>query len=148
MVRFFKNRLARGTELIRQVSLGRLEFELMQILWSRGASNVREVIEKLDRPLAYTTVMTTLDRLYKKNLLDRHMPDRAFVYSPRLSREEWERHRAQNFVAGFLSVAPASRDLLLSSFLDAVGQHDAVLLDELEKKIQKKRKELFRRGPS
>jgi predicted transcriptional regulator len=148
MIRFFKNRLARGTELVRQLSLGRLEFELMQILWSRGASNVREVIQELDRPLAYTTVMTTLDRLYKKNLLDRHMPGRAFVYSPRLSREEWERRRAQSFVASFLSGAPASRELLLSSFLDAVGQHDAVLLDELEKKIQKKRKELFRRGPS
>jgi predicted transcriptional regulator len=76
------------------------------------------------------------------------MPDRAFVYSPRLSRKEWERRRAQSFVAGFLAGAPASRDLLLSSFLDAVGQHDAVLLDELEKKIQKKRKELCRRGPS
>jgi len=148
MIRFFKNRLSRGSEFIRQLSLGRLEFELMQILWSRGASNVREVIQEMDRPLAYTTVMTTLDRLYKKDLLDRHMPDRAFVYSPRLSREDWERRRAESFVASFISDAPASRDLLLSTFLDAVGQHDAVLLDELEKKIQKKRKELFRRGPS
>jgi predicted transcriptional regulator len=148
MIRFFKNRLAHGTEFIRELSLGRLESELMQILWSRGASNVREVIQELDRPLAYTTVMTTLDRLYKKNLLNRHMPERAFVYSPRFSRMDWERRRAESFVAGFLAGAPASRDLLLSSFLDAVGQHDAILLDELEKKIQKKRKELFRRGPS
>jgi predicted transcriptional regulator len=148
MIRFFKNRLWRHDEFVRQLSLGRLEFELMQILWSRGASNVREVIQELDRPLAYTTVMTTLDRLYKKNLLDRHMPDRAFVYSPRLSQEDWERRRAESFVASFLAGAPASRDLLLSSFLDAVGQHDAVLLDELEKKIHRKRRELFRRGPS
>jgi predicted transcriptional regulator len=146
MIRFFKNRVSRRGDVIRQLSLGRLEFELMQILWSHGESNVREVIERLNRPLAYTTVMTTLDRLYKKNLLDRHMPDRAFVYAPRLSREEWDRRRAENFVAGFLADAPASRDLLLSSFLDAVGEHDAVLLDELEKKIQRKRKELIRRG--
>jgi predicted transcriptional regulator len=148
MIRFFKNRVSRRGDFISELSLGRLEFELMQILWSRGESNVREVVEHLNRPLAYTTVMTTLDRLYKKNLLDRHMPDRAFVYAPRLSREEWDRRRAESFVTSFLADAPASRDLLLSSFLDAVGEHDAVLLDELEKKIQRKRKELIRRGSS
>jgi len=148
MIRFLKNRTSARGGFISELSLGRLEFELMQILWSSGESNVREVVERLNRPLAYTTVMTTLDRLYKKNLLDRHMPDRAFVYAPRFSREEWDRRRAESFVASFLADAPASRDLLLSSFLDAVGEHDAVLLDELEKKIQRKRKELIRRGSS
>ena len=148
MIRFLKNRISHRGDFISELSLGRLEFELMLILWSRGESNVREVVEHLNRPLAYTTVMTTLDRLYKKNLLARHMPDRAFVYAPRFSREEWDRRRAESFVASFLADAPASRDLLLSSFLDAVGGHDTVLLDELEKKIQRKRKELIRRGSS
>jgi predicted transcriptional regulator len=127
-------------------ALGRLELELMEILWTRRECQVREVVQKLKRPLAYTTVMTTLDRLYKKGLLERRMPDRAFIYSARFSREEWERRRAENLVAGFLGGAHPSRELLLSSFLEAVGEHDAALLDELEKKIRSKRKELFRRG--
>jgi hypothetical protein len=49
-------------------------------------------------------------------------------------------------VAGFLGGPHPSRELLLSSFLEALGEHDAVLLDELEKKIRSKRKELFRRS--
>jgi predicted transcriptional regulator len=148
MIRFLKHRIARPRQAAQQLSLGRLESDLMQILWSRGECNVRDVVQQLDRPLAYTTVMTTLDRLYKKGLLDRRMPDRAFLYSARLSRQGWERLRAENILAGFLDGPHASRELLLSSFLDAVGEHDAVLLDELEKKIRRKRRELLRRGQS
>jgi predicted transcriptional regulator len=148
MLQFFKNRIPPTGPVGQQFTLGRLEFELMQILWSRGECNVRDVVQFLDRALAYTTVMTTLDRLYKKGLLDRRMPDRAFLYSARLSREEWERTRAENAVADFLAGPHASRELLLSSFVDAVGGHDAVLLDELEKKIRRKRREIFRRGQS
>jgi predicted transcriptional regulator len=148
MIRFLKNRFARRRDSDANVSLGRLEFALMEILWARGECNVREVVRELDRPLAYTTVMTTLDRLYKKGLLDRRMPERAFVYAARMSREEWEIQRAENVVANFFAGPHPSRELLVSSFLHAVGGHDAALLDELEKKIRTKRKELFRRGPS
>jgi predicted transcriptional regulator len=146
MIRFLKSRIAHRNETTPPASLGRLEFDLMQILWSRDECNVRDVVQQLDRPLAYTTVMTTLDRLYKKGLLDRHMPERAFVYSARFSRQEWERRRAEILIAGFFCGPHPSRELLLSSFLDAVGGHDAVLLDELEQKIRSKRKELSRRG--
>jgi predicted transcriptional regulator len=148
MIRFLRNGIAGPSQDLQQLSLGCLESDLMQILWSRGESNVRDVVQQLDRPLAYTTVMTTLDRLFKKGLLDRRMPDRAFLYSARFSREEWERRRVENILAGFLAGPRTSRELLLSSFLDAVGEHDAVLLDELGKKIRRKRRELFRRGPS
>src|ERR1700757_4387446 len=116
----------------------------MEVIWNCGESNVREVVEKLDSKLAYTTVMTTLDRLYKKGLLDRYKSERAFLYSPRLSSQDWERRRAGDLVAGFLAGPEPSRDLLLSSLVDAVGQHDALLLDELEEKIRNKRLELSR----
>jgi predicted transcriptional regulator len=148
MIRFLKNRVARRNDAAQQLSLGRLEFELMQILWTRGECNVRDVAQKLDRPLAYTTVMTTLDRLYKKGLLDRRMPERAFLYSPRFTSQEWERRRAENILAGFLAGPHPSRELLLSCFLDAVGGHDALLLDELEQKIRTKRRELLKRDQS
>ena len=146
MIRLLKQRIL-GGDVKAAAILGPLELELMQILWACGESNVRDVVCKLDRPLAYTTVMTTLDRLYKKGFLDRQMPDRAFVYSPRFSQEEWERHRAESVVAGWLAGSRPSRELLFSSFLDAVGQHDVTLLDELEEKIRRKRREM-RRGRS
>ena len=118
----------------------------MEIIWARGKSNVRDVTQKLERPLAYTTVMTTLDRLYKKGLLDRHKSDRAFLYSPRLSRSEYDRARAESLVAGFLSGPKSGRELLLSSFLDAAGRHDQDFLADLEKKIRDERKKLLRRS--
>jgi predicted transcriptional regulator len=111
----------------------------MDVIWARGESNVRDVVERLERPLAYTTVMTTLDRLFKKGMLERRKEDRAFIYSPRLTRPQWERQRAGQLVAGYL--AGSSDDLLISCLLDEVGR-DASALDELERKIKVKRKEL------
>jgi predicted transcriptional regulator len=126
--------------------LGPLEAEVMEIVWAGGELNVRDVVQKLGRSLAYTTVMTTLDRLYKKGLLARRKCERAFVYSPRLTRQEWEQKRAGEFVAGFFAGPQPSSELLISCLVDAVGQQDSALLDELERKIKLKRRELTRRG--
>ena len=119
--------------------MGHLESDVMEILWARGESSVHDVVEQLARPLAYTTVMTTLDRLFKKGLLDRQKQDRAFIYVPRYSRRQWEQKRAGDFMAG------APRDLLVSCLVDAAGEQDIGLLDELERQIRLKRKELRRR---
>jgi len=118
----------------------------MEILWTRGEGNVRDVAERLARPLAYTTVMTTLDRLYKKGLLERRKSERAFLYSPRYSRLEWEQKRAGDFVAGYLMRPQPSSELLISCLVDAVGEYDAAMLDDLEKKIRSRRREMNRRG--
>ena len=124
--------------------LGHLELQVMEVLWTHGECNVHDVAERLARPLAYTTVMTTLDRLFKKEVLVRRKSERAFLYAPRWTRQEWEQKRAGDFVAGFLASPQGSGDLLISSLVDAVGQYDSALLDELEKKIRIKRKELGR----
>lgn len=127
-------------------ALGHLESTVLEILWSRGESSVHDVMGTLDRALAYTTVMTTLDRLYKKGLLDRRKWDRAFLYSPRLSRQEFQQKRAGDFLAAFLAGPRPSGELLISCLVEAVGRHDESLLDELEKKIRLKRRELCRKG--
>jgi predicted transcriptional regulator len=129
-----------------QDALGHLELRVMEVLWAHGESNVHDVVERLGRPLAYTTVMTTLDRLFKKKLLVRRKAERAFLYAPRWTRLEWEQKRAGDFVAGFLASPQATGDLLISSLVDAVGQYDSALLDELERKIRSKRRELGRKG--
>jgi predicted transcriptional regulator len=145
MNRFLKHHTALPNEA---APLGPLENTVMEILWHRGECNVHDVIEKLDRPLAYTTVMTTLDRLFKKALLDRRKDERAFIYAPRLSRKQWEEKRAGDLLAGFLAGPKPSGDILISCLVEAVGQHDEALLDELEKKIRLKRKDLDRRRKS
>ena len=131
--------------MIESSILGPLEIATMEVLWSRGESAVRDVVDRLERPLAYTTIMTTLDRLYKKGLLARRKEQRAFYYAPRHSRVEWEQKRAGDLVAGFLTSGEPARDLLISCLVEAVGQHDEALLDELERRIRLRRKELARR---
>ena len=143
-MRFLKHRFA-GSNPASPGSLGPLEIAVMELLWEQGEASVHDVVGKLARPLAYTTVMTTLDRLFKKGLLDRRKAERAFVYSPRLSRREWEHKRTGDFVAGFLAAPQTSGELLISCLVDAVGQRDGALLDELERRIREKRKELERK---
>lgn len=142
MMPFGKSR----SETEASAALGRLELSVMEVMWSRGESSVRDVVASLERPLAYTTVMTTLDRLYKKNFLNRYKSERAFRYSPRCSRGDWERRRADSLLAGFLCRPEPSRELLISCLVEAVGQYDEALLDDLEKKIRAKRKELLQKG--
>ncbi len=129
-------------ESVQSLALGPLELSVMEVVWQTGACNVRDVVQQLDRNLAYTTVMTTMDRLYKKGLLDRIKCDRAFLYSQRVSKDEWERQRTDDLLAGFLTGTEPSRELLLSCLVDAVGEHDPELLDQLEAKIQAKRRAL------
>ncbi len=122
--------------------MGHLESTVMETLWERGPSSVHDVVNCLDRPLAYNTVMTTLDRLYKKGLLDRTRQDRAYFYRPRLSRQAWQQKQAEDLVSGFLSRSGAAGELLVSCLVDAVGDYDAALLDDLEARIRRKREEL------
>ena len=115
----------------------------MQILWNEGECCVRDVVERLGRPLAYTTVMTTLDRLFKKGLLKRRKSERAFAYSCGLTRPEWEQAQAGSLAARFLSSPALPSELLISCLVDAVSVQDSSLLDELERRIQTKRTELL-----
>src|ERR1700709_1551446 len=78
--------------------LGQREREVLEVLWSEGSATVHQVADGLKTALAYTTVMTTLDRLYKKGLLQRSKQDRAFVYKPAFSKNDMERRRASEMV--------------------------------------------------
>jgi BlaI family transcriptional regulator, penicillinase repressor len=63
-----------------------LELEIMHVLWEHGAVNVQTVQRNLKRELAYTTVQTVLNILHRKNKVQRAMKDRAYFYSPIVSR--------------------------------------------------------------
>ena len=119
--------------------LGPLEQQLLESLWQRGSATVREMIEDGGLKLAYTTVMTTLDRLYKKNLLDRVPEGRAFRYSPRHTPEELQLAAAGDLIRQFLG---SGSSLPLSYLVEAVSQHDVELLDELQQLVERKRRDL------
>jgi predicted transcriptional regulator len=124
--------------------LGPLERQLLQELWSRGSATVRELVEGGKITQAYTTVMTTLDRLYKKRFLDRVAEGRAFRYSPRQTPEELRRGAALEGIRQLLGSSDES-SLPLSYLVEALSAHDAQLLDELQLLVERKRRELKKR---
>ncbi len=102
---------------------------------------MRDISNCLTRPLAYTTVMTTLDRLYKKDLLIRQKEGRGFRYAPRAAEPiDRDKHAANRAAQS----TPVARVPLVSYLLDAVGTYDESLLQELEKKIAARRRQFER----
>jgi predicted transcriptional regulator len=121
--------------------LGPLEQRLLETLWKRGTATVRELIDEACRDLAYTTVMTTLDRLFKKNLLVRETEGRAFRYAPRFTREELHLEVAGEAFRQLLDASPAA-SLPLSYLVEILTKRDAQLLDDLRRLVEAKRREL------
>jgi predicted transcriptional regulator len=124
--------------------LGPLEMELLRLVWERGSATVRELVDSGDLSCAYTTVMTTTDRLYKKGLLDRAPEGRAFRYSPRHTRDEFKGAVIRRVMHEVLFGSTHSARLM-SYLVEAVSEHDHSLLDELERAIEQKRHELHGR---
>ena len=121
--------------------LGTLESELMERIWPLGESSVRELHTLLAPRFAYTTIMTTLDRLFKKGLLQRRKVKKAFLYSPSLEKHEYKQRIAEHLL-GVALEQTASEQVLLSCFVDYVSQCDVGLLDKLDELIDSKRRHL------
>jgi predicted transcriptional regulator len=121
--------------------LGPLEERLLEALWGRGTATVRELVDAGCQDLAYTTVMTTLDRLFKKNLLTREVEGRAFRYVPRFTREEMHREVAGAAFRQMLDASPVS-SLPLSYLVEILSERDEQLLDDLRELVETKRREL------
>jgi predicted transcriptional regulator len=130
----------------KRLSLGDLERSVLDALWSEAAAlSVRDVQRSIARRpgLAYTTVMTVLDRLHDKGFVSRRKDGRAFVYRPRITHAEWLGERAARVLA---SEAAGDR-AVLAAFLDSTDRVDPDLLNELSDLIDERRKrEGARRG--
>jgi predicted transcriptional regulator len=125
-----------------EAALGQLERSVLERLWSLGReASVRALREAFSGRLAYTTLMTTLDRLFKKGLLDRRRVGRAFLYRPRVTADQLRQELAADVIDGLLGVGPDAARPLMSTFVDAVEVRDAALLDELETLIREKRRQ-------
>jgi predicted transcriptional regulator len=140
--------LLRGFKRPREVitvALGKLERQVLEETWRRRETTVRDVFIAFEEKVAYTTLMTTLDRLYKKNLLDRHKDGRAFSYTPLVTPEELEQGIREDVIDGLLGQGSLGEPIL-ACIVDAIGERDLESLDELDRLIKKKRQELKRKS--
>lgn len=116
--------------------LGPLESRVLETLWQRqDPVSVRDLTPSFPE-IAYTTLMTTLDRLHRKGVLARMKHGRAFFYRPRLSRAEFESARAAHALRAAVERGGATLGPLLSCLVDAVGDRDRELLDELAELVR------------
>lgn len=110
-----------------ETAFGPLENRVLEALWARDtAASVRDLQPQFPQ-VAYTTLMTTLDRLYRKGALTRHKDGRAFYYRPTATRPEL--------------VSQIARPII-SMFVENIGQRDRALLDELEALVREQRARL------
>jgi predicted transcriptional regulator len=127
--------------------LGRLERRILDAVWRLGRASVRDVLTAVDHDVAYTTAMTVLDRLFKKGVLERERVGRAYIYSAPASAEQLQSSLVMGLLHKLLGHGPESAAPVLSHLVDTVGARDRQLLDELDRLVREKRRELDRREP-
>jgi predicted transcriptional regulator len=118
-----------------------LEYDILARLWEVGVGSVRELHEQLGERdgLVYTTTAKVVDRLREKGLIERQPRGRAFIYRPRVAREEVENARARKAVNRLFGAAPAPH-AAVAALVDAVDAIDPKLLDELERIVIARRR--------
>lgn len=117
--------------------LGVLELSVMEEVWRAGNATAREVCDRLTgaKERAYTTIMTTMERLHKKGVLVRAKEGNAWRYEPKLSRSEHERAVAAALAA---RIVDSHGEVGLAAFVDVAASDD--LLDRLAALIEARRK--------
>jgi len=123
-----------------RVSLFDLEAEIMEIVWGLDADEfaVADVHRALEaaRPIAYTTVMTTVSRLHDKGLLDRHKDGRRYVYRACMTRDGFIEQATRDVLA---SLPPVGRQTALALLVEHVAEADDGELARLEALIRARR---------
>jgi predicted transcriptional regulator len=139
--RFLLRGFRRPSE-VASFALGKLERQVLDEAWRRGEVSVRDIYLAFSETIAYTTLMTTLDRLYKKRILERRKDGRAFLYSPAFSREEFEHGIREDVIDGLLEHGADGIQPVLACIVDTISERDRELLDELDRLVQEKKNQL------
>jgi BlaI family penicillinase repressor len=107
-----------------------LEMLCLKALWSLGEGSVSEVrsVVAAAKPLAYTTVMTVLDRLSRKNMVSRRKVGRAYLYVPGMSRDVMRHLALKEFIDTYFDGSTEK----LTAFLGSPSPVESVLRTEPE----------------
>lgn len=119
--------------------LGPLEQQVLDALWERQSEQTVRDLHTAFPDIAYTTLMTTLDRLFRKGLLARLRQGRAFAYQHRWTRDELAVLLAREVMDGVLPHDSEGLRPVMSCFVDLVETCDPALLDELEALVRNRR---------
>ena len=129
----------------KQLSLGPLEAEILEIIWDLGSATVKDIHDRIlsdpDRELAYASVTTVLQRLTQKGWLSCNKQDRAFRWRSLISREEAKVLRAHNQLQQFLAVGNPDVVAAFADSLDRASLEQIEAIAQRLKSIRKAREE-------
>ena len=119
-------------------ALGDLEVAVLEVVWETPECSAKDVHEEIGkaRGISLNTVQSTLERLYRKQLLSRRKRGHAYRYSALVRREQLIASYIQETVGRFGGDAATS----LAAFIDAAEDIDAATLARLEAELHKRRK--------
>lgn len=115
-------------------SVGELEGSVLEALWTRGELATPAVFDAVGKPrgLAYTTILTVLQRLYRKGLVSRRGAGKTHVYSPAVSREQFSERRGEVLASAMIGLGSAG----LSAFLAEASRLDPAFMSNLRNQLQ------------
>lgn len=120
--------------------LGDLERAVMARLWESGPADAKAVHQAIGRPRRITlnTVQSTVERLHRKGLLDREKVSHAYVYAPRISREEFGAEVMHGVVRDLLG---GELEPVLAAFVDLTARVGKDELSRLERLVSERRRQ-------
>jgi len=125
----------------KQLSVGPLEAEILNIIWELGSATVKDVHERIladpDRELAYTSVTTVLRRLTEKGWLSCDKQERTFSWRPRVTRSEAQVIEAHEQLHRFLAVGNPD---VVAAFADSLDSASLEQLEAIAQRIQAARR--------
>lgn len=130
MIRLQGNRSGAG------LTLGDLEFKVYNVVCKKGKATVREIVEAMEDNLAYTTIMTTCDRLAKKGVFNRTKCGKSYVYETSASKEDLD---VQTTCRVLGSVIDSLTEPVVANFIDMLKESDSKKLDMLERMIKERK---------
>ncbi|MEM7343558.1 MAG: BlaI/MecI/CopY family transcriptional regulator [Chloroflexota bacterium] len=113
---------------------GELEARLMEAIWALEKPSVKAVIDYLGDDLNYKTVMTVLNRLADKGVLQRKKSGRLFIYTPTVSRETLLSQVFDQMVRGMFG--EEFRQIALAQMIETAESLDPQLLDDITRLIE------------
>ena len=132
------NHLNINSEETGQQALGELEAKIMQVLWDiNDYTTIKNVHQELlkEKQLAYTTIQTTIDRLFHKGLLKRLPKGRSFIYASRTNKDEFETHFSNKVID---AIAGKLNNTSLAYFVEVLDTENKEKLEYLAQLINKK----------
>ena len=114
-------------------SVGELEAAVLEALWSADALATPEVYQRvgLPRGLAYTTILTVLQRLHRKGLVTRQEQGKAHVYSPAITHAQFAERRGQVLAGALVELGSAG----VSAFLNEAGRLDPEVVNLIRRHL-------------